>query len=340
METDLEKFKALIYSLMDQGRYEEAKKLLFTELERLKKENSKDYFFIAEVAGFFIDIGAENMDAQCAETGTFLLEENYGVFKNIMTEESYFYNLGNGKEALYKVRKYGPGLPSPGKIKPELIEAKNCLYRAFKKIENSNIHLALKIETNLAGNLGQAGRVVDAIKHYQTILSIRPDFPQALIGLAENLDYWSLIASYPGTQALYSVIYRLYRSGLDKTGLPPLYKDSIISVFQKYKNLLQELGLNENKLEDEFREAQMEYEAHSPYIKFCLDHHLMLNEHALYCKCNKSAIDNLSIGREGVMFSGDKVLRLELLLNRLKAEFVFTRKLYYESLHEDRKSVV
>jgi tetratricopeptide (TPR) repeat protein len=263
-----------------------------------------------------------------------ILQKNEAVFLKAMTPDSYYYNLGNGKEALYKVRKYGPGLPSPQRINPELIEAKNCLYRAYKLGGKPNDPLALKIQCNLAGNLGQAGRVIDTIRYYQQILVVDPLFPQALIGLAENLDYWSLTASYPGTQALSSTIFAHYQSGTALANLPLLYQGRVMETFRKYESVIKEWKLTPESLQEEFKDAQLEYEQQSSYIKFCLDNYLMLNEHSVYCKCNKSAGDDLSIGRVAAVFKSCKVPKLELLLNRLKAEFAFARKLYYESLGE------
>lgn len=69
--------------------------------------------------------------------GISIMEENRPLLEGRMTNTSYYYTLGNGKEALYKARKYGSGLPSPSRITPELIEAKNCLYKAFKMIASA-----------------------------------------------------------------------------------------------------------------------------------------------------------------------------------------------------------
>ena len=69
----------------------------------------------------------------------------------------------------------------------------------------------------------------------------------------------------------------------------------------------------------------------SDFRKFCLDNYLTLSEHGLYCKCVGSARDNLTIPTlTGVV--GDFVVPMEMVLNRLKSEFSFSRRLYFEFL--------
>lgn len=328
---NMEDMEIRIYHLLDQRKYDEARDFLFERLEEQNSNGSKDYLLLAKIAGLLIDIASENMDSKAAEEGIKIFEEHAKAFVDVITQDSYYYNLGIGKEALYKVRKYSQGLPSPQRIKPELIEAKNAYYKASKLSDKTDWSLALKIQSNLAGNLGQAGRVVDAINYYQSILKAYPTFPQALLGLAENLDYWQLITSYPGTQALHSIIFHNYDMGLKVANLPPLYEEPMLNTYNKYKMLVLKNNPDLDSLITEFQEAEKEYQNHPVYIKFCLDNNLMLNEHSVYCKCNKAGADDLSIGRPGASFTGFKFGKLELLLNRLKSEFALARKMYFES---------
>lgn len=124
-------------------------------LKKSRRTRKKNIILLAEIAGFLIDIGSEHMDSEAAEIGVSIMENGRQLFEGKLTDTSYYYNLGNGKEALYKVRKYGPGLPTPSRITPELIEAKNCLYKAYKTIGSADQPLARKIQSNLGGNLGQ-----------------------------------------------------------------------------------------------------------------------------------------------------------------------------------------
>lgn len=332
MSFNVNDFTRSVYAFMDSGRYDEAKRIVIEKLDDIQPAGEGNIMLLAEIAGFLIDIGSEHMDAEAAEKGVSILENNRQLFEGKLNAASYYYNLGNGKEALYKVRKYGPGLPSPAHITPELIDAKNCLYKAYKAVSSANQILEHKINSNLGGNLGQAGRVIDAIKFYQTILKVNPEFPQALLGLAENLDYWALTANYGFTDALNYVIYQYYKLGIEKANLPPKYIPRIIQTFRHYQNRLTELGYDQKRIETEFFESGKEYEQHTPYRKFCLDHYLSLNEHAIYCYCRKATFDDFAIGREQAVFSNPKVPKLELLVNRLKVEFGLARQLYYDSL--------
>ncbi len=247
MTFNINEFTHALYALMDRGEYEEAKRAILERLKEIEAYKERNILLLAEIAGFLIDIGNEHMDSEAAETGVSILEENRSLFKEQLTDTSYYYNLGNGKEALYKVRKYGPGLPSPARITPELIEAKNCLHKAYKAISSADQPLMRKIQNNLGGNLGQAGRIIEAIRLYQSVLKTTPGFPQALLGLAENLDYWSLISNYGTTQALYCVTHENYKQGIEKANLPPKYITPIIQTFRHYDNRLKEMGFDEKE---------------------------------------------------------------------------------------------
>jgi len=87
-----------------------------------------------------------------------------------------------------------------------------------------------------------------------------------------------------------------------------------------------------NSLEQELKLNDFEYENHSRRLKFYLDNFLSLSEHALYCKCNSSKIDNLTIGYPNCTTTDVKLVQLEILLNRIKSEFSLARTLYYEFL--------
>lgn len=327
------KLSQKINELLDREQYDKAKEKLDDELKKYQTSGVSNPFLLAEIAGFFIDVGSENWDFEAAKKGVEILEENSELFKTRMTAESYYYCLGNGKEALHRIEHYKKGLPTLEIIKPDLVEAKNNLLRAFKEgAAKGESPLSIKVLTNLAGNLAQTGRVVDSIRLYQTVLRRTPQFPQALIGLAENLDYWATISGCAHTKAFYSLIYLNYESGLRNGNIPPIIKEGILEKHAAYKEKILELGISMKNLPEEFSEIDKEYETHSAYRKFCLDRYLTLNEHAIYCTCKEASQDNLSIGHDRIAVTGNKVPKMELLLNRLKAEFGLARKLFFESL--------
>ena len=96
--------------------------------------------------------------------------------------------------------------------------------------------------------------------------------------------------------------------------------------------MLSENEFDFSSLDKELRLNEEEYTNHTPFRKFCIDNFLSLNEHFfLYCKCSAASNDDLSIVHSGIQVFGDKVGKMELLLNRLKSEFHLARKLHFES---------
>jgi hypothetical protein len=80
-------------------------------------------------------------------------------------------------------------------------------------------------------------------------------------------------------------------------------------------------GYDSEKLQDESQGPQEEAAEHAPYRAFTLHYHLGLSEHSLYCHCRGARRDDLMIATSKNPVTGDRVPRLELILNRLKAEF-------------------
>ncbi|WP_245874392.1 LA2681 family HEPN domain-containing protein [Cedecea neteri] len=73
-----------------------------------------------------------------------------------------------------------------------------------------------------------------------------------------------------------------------------------------------------------------EYESLSHYQKFCIDNNLMLSDHSLYCNCYASSKDNIVIATTEKGVYGDFIVPMEMVLNRLKAEYSLARKMFFE----------
>ncbi|HMK17012.1 MAG TPA: LA2681 family HEPN domain-containing protein [Chitinophagaceae bacterium] len=329
-------FSDKINSLLDGGKYLEAKKVLIKELENSNKDDSSYPLLFAEIAGFLIDIGSESLDKEATQLGLEMLEKNENFFKDFISEQSYNYCFANGKNAMYKIENKRNGLPSLESIMPFLSEAKNYYFKAFKVIDLNGINdIDLKILTNLANNLYESGRVIEAIRLYDSVLKINSKFPQALIGMARSIDHWIKISACPQSISLFVTIYNLYKEGLIHGVLPPEQKEDVERSFQFFENVLKERKFDFSTIEHEMQTNKIEYCNHSVFRKFCLDNFLTLNEHSLFCKCSGSSQDDLSIVHTGISLYGDKVGKMELLLNRIKSEFHLARKLYFESTEQN-----
>ncbi|MBZ7204016.1 hypothetical protein FMK69_17040, partial [Klebsiella variicola] len=68
----------------------------------------------------------------------------------------------------------------------------------------------------------------------------------------------------------------------------------------------------------------------SHYQRFCIDNKLMLSDHSLYCNCYASSKDNITIATTEKGVFGDFIVPMEMVLNRLKAEYSLARKMLFE----------
>ena len=330
---NLASFQKEIHLLMDEGEYEKAKTKLIEKLESSKNDEDNYPNILAECAGFLIDIGSEALDKEAAEAGVKILSTDEEYFKSFVSEQSFNYCLANGLHALYKIETKDIGFPTLEMIKPNLSEAKNYYYKAFKSINLENIdHIGLQILTNLGSNLSKGGRSVDAIRLYKTVLKNSPNFRQALIGLAVKLSHWKEISFCPVYMSLYSTIYELYKNGLSSGEIPQIHRTNFEEQLKKYEEKLNDNEFDFSKMEKEFLRNEEEFSNHSVFRKFCIDNFLVLNEHSLFCKCFGVAKDDLSLVHVQISLYGDKVGRMELLLNRLKSEFGLARRLYFEGV--------
>jgi tetratricopeptide (TPR) repeat protein len=333
---NIDSFKREIHSLLDESEYQIAKEKVEKKLANLDKDDKKNLPLLAEIAGFMIDIGSEALDKDSAENGIKILKDYEGQLQTIISVQSYNYCLANGIHALYKIETRGLGLPTLEMIKPHLVESKNYYYKAFKEINLSEIdNIDLQILTNLGNNLSQSGRITEAVRLYNSVLKFNSNFPQALIGLAEDLDYWLRISFCPRTISLYQKIYSLYKQGLNKKAMPLNKLEYYELQLKMYKTILDEHDFNFSSTDDELKQNYEEYKKHSSFRKFCIDNFLTLNEHSIYCSCTEAKVDDVSIVHEKINVYGDKVGKMELLLNRLKSEFSLARKLYYEGVNGD-----
>lgn len=330
---DHQQLSQRVHSLLYSESFQEAKTLLFEELDKKDFNTRDDLMYLVEIAGLLIDLGNEGYDEESTKEGLEIFDKNKELFKSIITETSLDYCIANGKHALYKIHLRGnPGIPTPEIIKQHLAESKNHYYRAFKTLDLNNLDgLGLQIMTNLGNDLDHSGRAIEAIQLFDMVLAKKPDFPQALGSKADAIRYWMQISKPPVSIALFATMYHYFKLSLEHQGIPPQIREANTMWMELTKERIIEEGFSIDEVDKEFAISIEEKEAHTPYRKFCLDNFLTLSEHAIYCPCSAASKDDLSIGYPGVYLLHEKLPKMELTLNRIKSEFSLSRKLFYEA---------
>jgi tetratricopeptide (TPR) repeat protein len=337
-----EELQAKFTSLFETGDYEQLKTIIPIELEKYNSSQEKDVFILTEIAGAFISLGTEIYDKDSVEIGLKLFSDNRKELTGQITEASIEYCLGNAFGALYMFSAQEERIGQHWYITPELVkgdlfEAKQCYLRAFKLINIRELDdLSIQILTNLASNLNQSGRIVEALQLFDMVLKYNPNFPQALIGKADTLCFM-ISRTYCGRSiSLFAEVYFLFIRGLEQNlFIPPDIQTSININLEHCIKALKDLNFNFEDVINEFELNEQEYKQHSIETKFYLDNFLGMSEHSLYCKCNEAKTDDLFIGFPGLEVTNRKVAELEHLLNRIKSEFSFARKQLFEFSHSD-----
>lgn len=322
-----------IHSFLDKKEYSKAITLLDDLYE---KSDNLDITLLAEIAGSYISLGDESYDLKSIRKGMVIFEENSEQFGSVISEVSINYCLGNGHQAIYKIENT-EGIsqyPTPRNVKESLFDAKQCFLRAYKQIDLVKLDsFSVQVLNNLANNLSQSGRIVEALRLFDIVLNYNPRFPEALVSKAETLLFMLRATNCSITISLFVEIYNLYRTA-QLNEVKSLETQIIIENGIEFaKNFLKKNGFDFKKLDEELKLNEIEYRNHPPQIKYYLDNHLSLTEHGLYCKCNGSKIDDLTIGCPKFQTTDIQVLKLELLLNRVKSEYSLARTMYYQYFH-------
>lgn len=115
--------------------------------------------------------------------------------------------------------------------------------------------------------------------------------------------------------------------------MPPPWKPFYQSRAEKLtKDIIEMSEKPFSEKEDDLDEKQTleEYSKLNNYQKFVLDNHLVLSEHGVYCPCVVGAKDNLTILPTHNGVSGDFIIPMEMVLNRLKSEYALARRSLFE----------
>lgn len=301
-------------------------------LEKLSNcKKTEDYFLKIELAGFLIDIGEEGKIKQAALNGLNIIENEREKIKGIILESSIEYNLGNAKSTLFKIQREEIGFQySPQNIE-YIIQAKNHYWKSFKIDIDERDTFNPQLVINLANALSNCGRVVESLQYYDMVLKKHNNFPQANASRAKEL-IWLKELSGKYTKNLIYQAYNGYKKASKANNLPNWLIQIWKAEANKLKNFFVELDIDENNIHQDIEETKKEYESLSVYRRFCIDNHLTLLEHSLYCNCIGSRRDDLTICTPSQLFNSDYIPLMEKILNRLKSEYSLSRLLYFYSV--------
>lgn len=288
------------------------------------KENR--IIILSNLAGNLIDIGSFSNVKNIAEEGLNIFINNKNEFLTIMKESLYYYNLANGMSA---VLDFNPNDNADIDSFIKLNDVKNNYWKAFK-LSQEDGWVPPDLIVNLANVLKKQYRISESMDYYEQAISIDNSIPQAWVNRSEALELLNeLSTTY--TYKMIKEVIRGYECAIKSGKCFPSWKVALQRKIKYNESILSEscvYGIEDISTDE--RLTQEEYDTLSNYQRFCIDNNLMLSDHSLYCNCYASSKDNITIAttEEGVF--GDFIVPMEMVLNRLKAEYSLARKMFFE----------
>ncbi len=321
-------------ALLNNRSYEDAKQLLDARIAKgLSTTDPDGVLLLAEVAGLLIDIGSEGHIEEAIQGGLALHENHREDFNGAFTLASIEYNLGNAKSALAELRTPNHFV-TPGLTDHDLLLAAKNHYWAALKAHEPDDDFAHLLRTNLGSALRKSGRITEALSAYDDVITSDPSFVMAHFHRGLSLLVLERLSGVKTTTLLWQA-GKEYAIAADAPDARPQIR-AVATDMRKYiAKRLTRRGKHLEQLQRDSEEPQNEARNHSAYRQFTLKHHLGLSEHSLYCHCNGARRDDLMIATKSTALVGDCVPRLELILNRVKAEFGTARLLYYQAVQDE-----
>lgn len=325
--------------LVDIGQFDEAFygiDILYRDVSKVNEKDSLFFVIISNIASIFIDVGHMNHSTESTQKGLDILKKYKAEIIEQIDEDAYYYNLSNAKSNLVKEK--NPFNHTFSSIE-QLIEIKKDLWKAIKSSSEVFNTTTPTYIVNLGNSLKQQFRISEALACYDLVNSLELDIPQSWINRSETLMMLNQVSHTYSIQML-EQIKEGYEKVIFSQAIPPQWVDHYKEQARFQQNKIDEACLEagiESDVHDK-ETTELEYKQLSDYRKFCLSNNLTLSEHGLYCSCVGSSRDNLTIPTtEGVV--GDFVIPMEMVLNRLKSEFSFSRHLYFEyvSMQQDKE---
>jgi hypothetical protein len=286
------------------------------------------------LAALLIDAGAALQLPAPIQRGQSLYEKEWNRLEPIYGAAQLHYNLGNGYQALYEIECSRPSWRFNLEGVESCLKAKSSYWRALARVHSPE--LTPRLLTNLANALDCSGRVVDALHYYDNALSILPLFGMASCNRGQALLYLNQISGTYSVKLLYE-IYKSFEVAMNCKSLDPYARQLSEMQATKIAEVLRKNGYDTHEDPHSVLQNQQEVSSHDSYWLWCLEHSLVLSEHALYCRCVGARRDDLSILTSGdAKLSGAMVPKMELLLNRMKSEYCLSRALLYQSVAPER----
>ena len=308
------------------GQTGPAKLKLLSIYETLKSldDNSTLYAKIYNnVAALLVNVATRSGDQDAAEKACMIFESIGPRILKFLPAHEYYYNLGNAKSCLVKDRSV---FDLSFKSIEVLVEVKNCYWRSVKEARNK-MHVFPELYVNLANSLKRQFRFSEALRYYQFILSDHPDLPEAYVNLSTTLLMLNTVSNTYSVKGM-SLVLQGYEKAMTSGAMPPGHVAGYMRVAQKIRTSIEETGSVYSCIDE--AETAAEFRRLSKYRQYCLREKLTLSEHGLYCSCNASSRDDLTIPLSSLPVSGGFILKMESVLNRLKSEFSFARRCFYE----------
>ena len=329
--SDMQSLCNIARELVSNGEFEKAYEFTLQLYKSLDVNVFGDNFYILlyNMAANFVDIGSMQPNKEASLLGYDLMSKNFDSFSKIMNESTLYYNLANAKSNLVDV---GDVFELTFTTIEDMVDVKNLYWKAFKLLGDDNTIYSKELMVNLANSLKKQFRVVESISYYDYVILSGEDIPQAWINRSEAL-MQLLKLSGSHTIKLIREIRLGYLSAIQSKEVPPpwipYYKSRLDKLTQDIVDMSkQPFSEKEDDLDE--KQTQEEYCKLNNYQKFVLDNHLVLSEHGLYCSCVAGAKDNLTILPTHNGVSGDFIIPMEMVLDRLKSEYALARRSFFE----------
>ena len=214
------------------------------------------------------------------------------------------------------------------------IESKNHYWKSYKITVDKKKKLWPELIINLANALSSCGRISESLQYYDIVLVNFPDHPMANASRAKELLWLKRISGGFSINLLYQSKVG-YEKAIISKNVPIWQRDIWKKEIIRIGAFLDELGFNNKEVHKELEETKKENETLSNYRIYCINSHLTLSEHSLYCICKGARRDELLICTPFQSFDADFIPKMEKILNRLKSELSLARLLYYYSTEKN-----
>lgn len=317
--------------MIDLGNFNQSFELCLDIETALSKKVDKDdtqySYTLYKLGMLFVDLGNMASNNKASELGIDIMESE--VFANILTRDSYYYNLGNAKSNLIQSSSRDQ-LDTDVELIKQLAEVNSLFFKAILSCRKQGVDSQPEYLVNLAINLQKQYRFPEALALYDQVIAMNLNIPQAWTNRSECLSVISQINNSSSIKQGREIALG-FRNASKSSNLPPEWAIFYLARAEKIENDIERDCLDlEIDVEDDSHLDEQEYQSFSEYRKWCLDSFLSLSEHGLYCKCYGSARDNLTIPLTTRAISGDFIYPMEKVLNRLKSEFGLARLMLFE----------